>query len=186
MVQVVPAFFDSGFCRRCRDAMDRGVPEDAEVLAAAIETQPAVRSTTHLEVAPDVLEAVEQRLDDYRHVVARVFGLSLTAREGTSFLRYEPGGFYLPHRDWAEHSPWPAAARRRVAVVVFLNGSRAGDGDAGEFDGGTLRLLPDEPGRWPVDVQPRAGTLVAFRADTLHEVTVVEHGTRDAVVDWYY
>lgn len=186
MVHIVPAFFAPDFCRRCRDAMDRGVPEEAEVLTAGIETRAAVRLTTHVEVVPEVLEAVEARLDACRDAVGETFGLPLTGREGAGFLRYQAGGFYLPHRDWAEHSAWPGAARRRVAVVVFLNGCRAGDGEAGAFEGGTLRLFPDEPGRLPVDVQPRAGTLAAFRADALHEVTVVEHGTRDVIVDWYY
>jgi SM-20-related protein len=186
MVHVVPAFVDPDFCRRCRAAMDRGVPEEAEVLAAGFEAQPEVRSTTHLDVDPAVLDAVERRLDACREAVGQVFGLPLTGREGAGFLRYRPGGFYLPHRDWADDSPWPDAARRRVAVVLFLNGSRRGDPKAGEFEGGTLRLFPEAPGQPPVAVEPRAGTLVAFRADTLHEVTVVERGTRDAVVDWYY
>lgn len=186
MVHTVPAFFGSGFCRWCREAMDMGVPEDAEVLGAGIETRAAVRLTTHVEVAAEVLEAVEARLDACRGTVGEFFGLPLTGREGAGFLRYQAGGFYLPHRDWAEHSAWPGAARRRVAVVVFLNGSRAVAGEAGAFEGGTLRLLPEEPGLVPFDVQPREGTLVAFRADALHEVTVVERGTRDVIVDWYY
>ncbi len=101
------------------------------------------------------------------------------------FLRYETGGFYRPHRDWAPDGPWPGAARRRVAVVLFLNGSTAGDGKAGAFDGGALRLIQDDPGQTVVTVEPKAGMLVAFRADTLHEVARVDRGTRDAVVDWY-
>lgn len=186
MVHVVPGFFSPAFCRECRDAMDQGVPEEAEVLATGFEARPAVRATTHIDVSADVLRAVEERLDGCREAVAAAFALPLTEREGTGFLRYRPGGFYLPHRDWAEHSPWPGAARRRVAVVIFLNGSRAGDGHTGEFEGGVLRLFPEQQAGPPIVVQPSAGTLVAFRADMLHEVTVVEAGTRDAIVDWYY
>jgi SM-20-related protein len=185
MLHTVPGFFDLAFCRRCREAMDQGTPEQAEVLGGGIEARPSVRSTTHVDVAPGVLADVERRLDAFRETAARTFGLRLTGREGAGFLRYEAGGFYRPHRDWADDSPWPEAARRRVAVVVFLNGSRAGDGEAGGFEGGTLRLIPDDPGEAVATIEPRAGMLVAFRADTLHEVTAVEHGTRDAVVDWY-
>lgn len=185
MLHEVPAFADAAFCRRCREAMDQGIREEAEVLADGIEARPSVRSTIHVEVEPAALAEVERRLDAFRETASRVFGLRLTGREGTGFLRYEAGGFYRPHRDWARDSAWPGAARRRVAVVLFLNGSRAGDGEAGAFDGGTLRLIPDDPGRAVVTIEPRAGTLVVFRADTLHEVTLVERGTRDAVVDWY-
>jgi predicted 2-oxoglutarate/Fe(II)-dependent dioxygenase YbiX len=32
---------------------------------------------------------------------------------------------------------------------------------------------------------PTRGTLVAFPADMLHEVTPVVEGTRNAVVDWF-
>jgi predicted 2-oxoglutarate/Fe(II)-dependent dioxygenase YbiX len=116
--------------------------------------------------------------------VAGNFGVTLTSREGASFLRYPPGGLYRPHRDRAVVASWPDAARRLVAVVVFLNSSRAID-VAGGFDGGVLRLFAD--GEAPfVEVHPRAGTLVAFRADRLHEVTPVRHGTRETIVDWYY
>jgi predicted 2-oxoglutarate/Fe(II)-dependent dioxygenase YbiX len=63
-----------------------------------------------------------------------------------------------------------------------MNGSRD-EGRAGDFDGGILRLfLPH--GR--LDIVPEPGLLVAFRADTLHEVTEVREGTRDTVVDWFY
>jgi predicted 2-oxoglutarate/Fe(II)-dependent dioxygenase YbiX len=58
-----------------------------------------------------------------------------------------------------------------VAVVLFLSACR----------GGVLRLLDDN-----VDVRPAEGSLVAFSADTLHEVAPVEAGTRDVVVDWFY
>ena len=67
---------------------------------------------------------------------------------------------------------WPEAARRSVAVVLFLNG---------DFEGGLLRLFAGET----IEIAPQAGLLVAFPADLLHEVTVVS-GTRDAVVDWFY
>ena len=117
--------------------------------------------------------------------MARHFGLSLTAREGAGFVRYLEGGFYRPHVDRAESPAWPDAARRQVAAVVFLGSSTTAD-EAGCFDGGTLRLYAGDAESALVDVVPRRGTLVAFPATMLHEVTVVQRGVRDAVVDWYY
>jgi predicted 2-oxoglutarate/Fe(II)-dependent dioxygenase YbiX len=70
-------------------------------------------------------------------------------------------------------------------VVVFLNSARPG-GDPEGFTGGLLRIHPEHPDDAPIDITPRAGTLVAFPATTLHEVTRVGDATRDAVVDWFY
>jgi predicted 2-oxoglutarate/Fe(II)-dependent dioxygenase YbiX len=136
-------------------------------------------------VGPEVLAFVEARLDQERDRIARHFGLALTDREGTGFVRYQSGGFYRPHVDWSDSPAWPDAARRRVAAVVFLNASRAWD-PTGEFDGGVLRLLPDASVGDSADIVPRVGTLVAFPAAWLHEVTTVVGGVRDAAVDWFY
>jgi predicted 2-oxoglutarate/Fe(II)-dependent dioxygenase YbiX len=46
-----------------------------------------------------------------------------------------------------------------------------------------LRLLPDNAPS--IDIVPRRGLLVAFPADTVHEVLPVTGGHRDTVVDWF-
>ena len=117
--------------------------------------------------------------------MAAHFGVHLTAREGSGFVRYLEGGFYAPHVDWSDSPGWPDAARRQVAVIVFLTSSTAAD-PAGAFDGGTLRLFPESAPAQGLEVAPRRGTLVAFPATLLHEVTTVQRGVRDAIVDWYY
>ena len=150
--------------------MDAGLIEAAEVLEDSIEEADHVRRAASIEVAAPVIDDVEQRLDAVRGRVAAYFGVTLTGREGAGFLRYRPGGFYLPHRDRASVASWPGAARRRITVVVFLNSS--------EFRGGLLRV----GGR---AIMPEAGTMAAFASDTLHEVTPVEGGVRDTVVDWF-
>jgi predicted 2-oxoglutarate/Fe(II)-dependent dioxygenase YbiX len=69
-----------------------------------------------------------------------------------------------------------------LTVILFLESSRDVD-PAGGFNGGVLRLFP-EAEEAPLEIIPRRGMLVAFPADTLHEVTLVESGHRDTVVDW--
>ena len=160
--------------------MDEGVDESAEVLAGDIERQDAVRLAALIEIDEAIRIGVETRLDAARGAIAAFHGVRLGAREGAGFIRYPDGGFYRSHRDRATTPAWPDAARRRIALVVFLNSS---NGDAGGFSGGTLRLFVDAS---PVDVCPQAGLLVAFPADALHEVTAVHGGTRDAIVDWFY
>lgn len=165
--------------------MDTGEPDPAEVLGAGIVSVDNVRRAESLDVSPEVLALVEARLDRERDRIARHFGLPLRDREGTGFVRYQEGGFYRRHVDWAESAAWPGAARRQVAAVVFLNASRAGD-PTGEFDGGVLRLLPTAAAGARIEIVPRQGTLVAFPATMPHEVTTVVDGVRDAAVDWYY
>lgn len=171
-----PAFLDPDTCRRVRAAMDAGAADDAEVLDAGIERRTDVRRAATIEIDPALLAAVEARFEATRETLEAFFGVPLAAREGAGFLRYPDGGFYQPHRDRATVPSWPAAARRRIALVLFLNGAE-------DFDGGLLRV--DCGGR-TIDVQPAPGLLAAFPADLVHEVTVVRGGPRDAVVDWFY
>lgn len=163
--------------------MDAGVVEPVEVLGPTIVLDETVRRAHAIEVGGETLERVESLFDACRPAVAAFFDVPLTGREGTGLLRYRAGDFYRPHRDRAERSSWPDAARRRLSIVLFLSSCREVD-PTGLFSGGVLRLYP--PGENPEDVQPREGMLVVFPSDVLHEVTEVSDGVRDVAVDWYY
>src|SRR5687767_3535551 len=119
--------------------MDEGVAEMAEILDGTIEPRDEVRRTESIEVASAIVDDVERRFEAQRDRVAAFFGVQLTEQEGAGFLRYHLGGFYKPHRDRADVPSWPDAARRSIALVVFLNASRDGN-PGGEFRGGLLRL----------------------------------------------
>jgi predicted 2-oxoglutarate/Fe(II)-dependent dioxygenase YbiX len=175
-------FLDQADCDRVRRAMDRGTTETAEIVGTDILTEEMVRRTQNIEIDVALRQWFEQRLDALKPILARRLRRPLGDREGTGFLRYAPGGFYRTHRDRGQVAGWPAAARRAASVVVFLNG--AGAGDSG-FEGGHLCLYPD--GAQPaIEIRPEPGLLVAFRAETLHEVLLVRAGCRDAAVDWFY
>jgi predicted 2-oxoglutarate/Fe(II)-dependent dioxygenase YbiX len=179
---VVAGFLPPALCARVRAAMDAGTPEPADILGDSIETDESVRRTLHIEIDDLVRDALEERLDAARPQLEAFFGIPLGVREGPSVLRYTAGGFYRRHCDQGRVSGWPGAARRCVAVVLFLTSSRAEAPD-GTFDGGALRLFDgDEAG---CDVRARAGTLVAFPATLPHEVTRVTEGVRDTAVDWF-
>ena len=162
--------------------MDASPEEPADVLAATMQRQPAVRRAAYVAVDDDLIAEIERGLEAQRPAIETFFAAPLAGREGPSVLRYRDGGFYRRHRDRGVVESWPAAARRQVAVVVFLNSSRSSAGSGG-FDGGTLDLFFDDT---PVIVEPEAGLLVAFPADVPHEVTLVRGGVRDTVVDWFY
>jgi predicted 2-oxoglutarate/Fe(II)-dependent dioxygenase YbiX len=178
----IRGFLNPAECLAIREAMDVGAKEDAEVLARGIHRHSLVRHASLVEPPGSLIEAIEVRLDSCRDRVAEALGLGVGDREGAGFIRYPEGGFYRAHRDRGDDPEWADAARRAVALVLFLNSSRDASPD-GDFEGGVLRLFgPDGT----IDVLPEAGTLVAFPADVLHEVTEVRDGTRDTVVDWFY
>lgn len=179
-VYIVPHFLDRGTCVHLRAAMDGSPSVVAEILAGTFASDAHVRKALSIDVATEALNTIESRLDAERGALSRFFGTALTAREGADFLRYQIEGFYGPHRDRATGAVWPPAARRRVAVVVFLNDAETGQGP-GPFSGGELRLLGAD-----VTVVPQEGSLVAFPASLLHEVAPVTRGVRDVVVDWFY
>jgi predicted 2-oxoglutarate/Fe(II)-dependent dioxygenase YbiX len=184
---VLRLFRQEGFlgreeCVAIRRGMDLGESETAEILGRGIHREVDVRVAALIDPDPDVVRDVELTLESCRDRVTAALGMALSEREGAGFVRYPDGGFYRPHRDRADNPEWDAAARRAVALVLFLNTSRD-SGLEGEFDGGVLRLFFAQG---QVDVAPEAGLLVAFPADVLHEVTDVRGGTRDAIVDWFY
>ena len=162
--------------------MDAGVAEHAEILQQGIHREGGVRRAMLVEPASRLINDLDARLEACREGVATFFGIALGGCEGVGFIRYPTGGFYRPHRDRGDDPEWKPAARRAVALVLFLNGSRDGGG-AGDFDGGVLRLFLSHG---DVDVVPESGLLVAFPANVLHEVTEVRGGIRDTVVTWFY
>jgi len=181
----IDGVLDEDACERIRRAMDLGAPEAAEILDQTIELQEDVRRSSHIEVDDATLQHLERTLDAQRDRIEQFFGLRLPSREGVSLLRYTAGGFFKPHRDHGYVESWPDAATRRVSLVLFLCSSREID-PRGTFSGGALRLHAGNGPASAYDIHPRAGTLIAFLSDTLHEVLPVHDGIRDTVVDWCY
>ena len=178
----------SGLCRDIRNAMHRGAVEPAEVLDAGATLDVSVRRASSIDVDSVTLDRVEAMLDSSRLILGAAFQTPVESREGASFLRYEPNGFYRRHRDRASDPEWAGAARRLISVVVFLNSSSPRP-TLGEFSGGELVLFPElargTGAASPVMIVPEQGMLVAFDASTPHEVRPVQQGTRDVIVDWY-
>lgn len=177
--------FDGEACRWIQAAMDNGVREPASVLRDSVDVEVETRRASDIEVGDDVIEYVECRLDAYRDAIGAFYGMRLRGREGSGFLRYESGGFYGPHVDRTDVPSWPDAAQRAITMVVFLNSSSVVDAD-GEFTGGCLRLFPRGFDAPSIDIPARRGTLVAFPSSIPHEVTMVDRGRRDTIVDWCY
>ena len=124
----------------------------------------------------------DARIEALRPTLERHFGVALASAEPAGLLRYATGGFYRPHRD--RSSGTPGTRDRAVSVVIFVNDREGGR----RYEGGALRiygLLGEGPlAEVGLDMEPDAGTLVAFRSEWLHEVTPVTAGQRFTIVTW--
>jgi SM-20-related protein len=143
------------------------------------------RATTRLAPADAVRRATHEALRGARGALETHFGLALQECEPPQFLRYEPGGFFVAHQDGNTPLLHDDTRFRRISVVLFLNPASEAPA-AGAYGGGEFVL--HGPLRGPVlreSMQPVPGTLLAFRAETTHEVLPVAHGERYTVVSWW-
>jgi SM-20-related protein len=194
-----PAFLSDVECAELLAEMDAvpqvegGVRETDRPEADSIDR--TGRSALDCEVSEHTIQSIAQRICRVAPQIAEHFDQALAEYEMPHFVVYGPGDFYRSHRDLYSDVAVPEPiSRRRLSVVIFLNdGLDANDEDepgrAGTMDrygGGLLRLCSHEahefasPDAW--DVPARRGLLVAFRADTWHEVTPITVGRRYTIV----
>jgi SM-20-related protein len=183
---VVREFFDSETCRDLIFEMRRS-PASAAVTYGQ-ETSGVinenVRRVARVQPSAETIARVTQRLMDERANVAEHFGLSVDHCEEPQFLCYRPGDFFVAHQDGNTGLINLDTDRlRRVSVSIFLNRqSDAPENDS--YSGGSLGFSDWRNGR-NLSVKGEAGTLVAFRSETTHEVTPITHGQRYSIVSWY-
>jgi len=102
------------------------------------------------------------------------FGTTLTDCERPQFLRYETGDFFVRHQDGnTDQYEFDHLRVRRISIVVFLNDS---------FSGGSLTFYDPEA---TFALAGETGLLVAFKAETVHEVLPVTSGERFTVISWF-
>jgi SM-20-related protein len=188
---LVRDFFDAGTCARIIAEMRSawGGPATIYQPDAASPVDESLRKTTRLMLSEETVTFVRQRLLGHKAAVEEHFRVSLGGCEDPQFLRYEAGDFFVAHQDGNSLAlEFDHLRIRRVSVVIFLS-SQADAPAPGAYCGGSLVFFDQgvDPGRRELGLSLRgeAGTLVAFRAETTHEVTRVTHGERHSVVCWY-
>jgi predicted 2-oxoglutarate/Fe(II)-dependent dioxygenase YbiX len=105
---------------------------------------------------------------------------------GPYFMSYQQGSYFRAHRDVANHRNDPLRlAAHRWSLLVYLNGREA-TGSLPTFEGGALIIYESHPKLHDrrVIIVPQPGMLVAFRSSLMHEVAVVQQGTRYAIAGW--
>jgi SM-20-related protein len=168
-------------------AMRAASGADAGVLGAEPGERVAssARRASRLTVPDSVRAAVAELLEALRPRIAEHFGRELDSCEEPQFLRYTEGDYFVAHQDGNTPLVHDTTRFRKVSVVVFLS-EQSAEPRPGAFGGGTLVLHGryQEPGE-QVPLAPAPGTLVAFAAETTHEVTPIAHGERLTIVSWY-
>jgi PKHD-type hydroxylase len=90
------------------------------------------------------------------------------------FNRYGQGMQYGPHVDAPVMGGIGSAVRSDIAITIFLSDPRS-------YDGGELVVYTNGlAGQFKLE----AGSAIAYPANTLHHVTPVTRGARDAAIIW--
>lgn len=187
-LHTIPGFLDAD----TRDAVDAELRASAGAASTVLSAQMAggvvhdtVRRSTRVAVSPETRERVKRMLMERKGELEARFGVPLTECEDPQFLRYREGDFFVPHQDGNTPLVYDDSRFRRVSAVIFLT-PRSPEPAEGTYGGGDLVFhgpyhLPPER----VSAEADPGTLVAFRAETTHEVTPVTHGERYTIVSWF-
>ena len=151
--------------------------EKAE-LAAARAGYDTIRQTRVAWVRRDPdTEFFHRRLEEAVLALnARFFRFDLSGLANFQYALYggAEGGHFDWHKDYGRDPADPAREPRKLTLSLQLS-------DPADYDGCELQVR----GGNQIDIAPRArGTLVAFPANVLHQVTPITRGTRRSLVIW--
>lgn len=183
----IPRFLDSDPLAEVLGELSIAAGAPASVLStdAAGVVQQAVRRTTRVPAPSGVRELLARLLLDVKPKLESYFDLPLGEFEEPQFLRYEEGDYFVAHQDGNTPLVFDRSLFRRISVVLFLS-TPAPEPTPDTYGGGALVFHGSRTERdLRVPVTPPAGTLVAFRSETTHEVTPVTHGQRYTIVTWF-
>jgi len=169
---------------------DVGAPATVYGASASGAVDERVRKTARLTPSAATVELVVRRLLESKQLVEDHFRVSVSECEDPQFLRYDVGGFFVAHQDGNTSLLRLDLERiRTVSVIIFLSDQSESPrpdtycGGSLVFHGWGSGMPGYEDSRQSVSGEK--GMLVAFRAETTHEVTPVEHGERYSIACWY-
>src|ERR1041385_6537122 len=177
-------FLDADACAHLKAELTGSPTTQAPVYIEGAEStiHETIRKTASLHPSTETLSAVHARLLAQKSALASHFKLNLTDCERPQFLRYKTGDFFVRHQDGnTKQLDFDHLRVRRISIVVFLNEFTT-EPQPNCYSGGLLNFY-DEQGtsRLPGDT----GLLVAFTAETLHEVSPVTSGERFTIISWF-
>lgn len=184
----IPALLTPQQCADWRRQLDLAAAAPAAVLDPGYggRIAPQIRRVARLQ-APEALQA--QAIEQLLSLQSRLqehFGHALGRCEPPQFLRYEVGDFFVAHQDGNTPLLRDASLSRRVSLVLLLNDASEQPADD-HYGGGELVFhAPYTSAEAPSRHAPAAGSLIAFRAETTHEVLPVTHGRRYSIASWFH
>jgi SM-20-related protein len=175
---IVENFVDAQACREIIAEMRAAASVPAPTYGkgeASVDER--VRRVNCAHPSAETLARITRQLENIRDQIGGHFHFQLGDCEDPQFLCYRVGDFFVAHEDGNTGLINLDSDRfRRVSVSVFLN-------DQEEYDGGSLVFTNYRTGN-RVEFKGKAGTLLAFRSETTHEVTPMTRGERYSIVTW--
>lgn len=184
----IPALLTPQQCVHWRDALDDAAAAPAAVLDPAYggRVAPQIRRVARLQPPAALQSQAMQLLVALQPQLQAYFGQALGRCEPAQFLRYEVGDFFVAHQDGNTPLLRDASLSRRVSLVLLLNDASL-TAQEGCYGGGELVFHPHySSAAAPSRHTPAAGSLLAFRAETTHEVLPVTHGRRYSIAGWFH
>ena len=177
-------FLDAETCAKLRAELTEAPTTQAPVYIQGTEglVHEDIRKTTSVHPASETFTGVHERLLQQQAALEQHFGEALHDCEPPQFLRYKEGDFFVRHQDGnTRQLDFDHLRIRRISIVAFLNGFSV-EPQAGCYSGGLLNFYDEEQ---PFGHEGETGLLVAFTADTFHEVLPVTSGERFTIISWF-
>jgi SM-20-related protein len=181
-------FLDAKTCRGLIAEMRSAPITQAPVYIAGSEgvIHEDVRKTTSWHPSEETITQLQDLMFAQKSALEAHFGFSLTDCERPQFLRYQPGDFFVRHQDGnTETLEFDHLRIRKISLIAFLN-DHAAEPKENCYSGGALSFYENkEPAADSFPLLGETGLLVAFRADTYHEVLPVTSGDRFTIISWF-
>ena len=177
-------FLDAEACANLKAELSQSPTTQAPVYIEGTEgtIHENIRKTTSLHPSQETQSQVHERLLSQKSALETHFGLNLNDCEPPQFLCYETGDFFVRHQDGNTHQlDFDHLRIRRISIVVFLNDFSV-DAEANCYSGGLLNFYDQQI---TYGLPGETGMLVAFTADTMHEVSPVTSGERFTIISWF-
>ncbi|HKG59091.1 MAG TPA: 2OG-Fe(II) oxygenase [Pyrinomonadaceae bacterium] len=184
---LLPNFLDAETCAHLRAALAAAPKTQAPVYIQGTEglVHENVRKTTSVHPAAENFSEIHARLLQQQSAIEQHFGETLHDCERPQFLRYQKGDFFVRHQDGnTRQLDFDHLRIRRISIVVFLNDHSVEPRDGG-FSGGVLTFYDPADQTMTFGLEGETGLLVAFTAETFHEVLPVTSGERFTIISWF-
>jgi SM-20-related protein len=177
-------FLDAERCARLRAELSEAPTTQAPVYIQGTEglVHETVRKTTSVHPSSETFSEIHARMFQQKALLEQHFRETLHDCEPPQFLRSEKGDFFVRHQDGnTRQLDFDHLRIRRISIVVFLNDFSSEPQD-GCFSGGTLNFYDQNE---TFGLEGETGLLVAFTAETFHEVLPVTSGQRFTIISWF-